>query len=290
MGDNAINDGAAPRGSGRRPRIASVGDNCVDVYVGDHDARFPGGNALNVAALAAAAGLSSSYFGTVGDDPDGDALIAAARTAGVDVASVTHRPGATGVTTVRLVGGEREFLSEEYGISLSFTVDSAVADLLCAYDWVHISRLARPADLLEQLGSRGIPVSRDFGTELRQHEAGAAIEASGLAVAFFSSAGRPEAEVEASQLIARGAALAVGTIGAAGAIAVEAGRLHHQPALVADPVDTLGAGDAFIAGFIGARLQGADLEQTMRSAAEAAAETCARLGAWGALEASEVSQ
>lgn len=289
MVDNAINDGAVPAASTDRMRVAAVGDNCVDVYVGDHSARFPGGNALNVAAMIAGAGrVGSAYYGTVGKDPEGEFLLAAARAAGVDVSGVVRRPGATGVTTVRLIGGEREFLSEEYGISLSFAPDAAVTRTLCGYGWVHISRLADTAALVAALGRADTRASRDFGVELRDREAGAPIEAGGLAAAFFSAADRVEAEATAAQLIDGGAELAVGTIGPEGAIAVEPAGTHHQPALAGAPVDTLGAGDAFIAGFIAARLRGADIRQTMRFAAEAAAETCARLGAWGALEPSEV--
>ena len=192
------------------------------------------------------------------------------------------------MTTVRLIGGEREFLSEEYGVSLSFAPDADVTRTLCGYDWVHISRLPESAALVAALGRADTRASRDFGVELRDRDPGAPIEAGGLAVAFFSAADRLEAEATAAQLVAGGAELAVGTIGPEGAIAVEPAGVHHQPALAHVPVDTLGAGDSFVAGFIGARLRGTDIQQTMRFAAEAAAETCARLGAWGALEPSEV--
>jgi fructoselysine 6-kinase len=286
--DNAINrtDGAvANRG---KLRIAAVGDNCIDVYVGDHEARFPGGNALNVAALCAQDGLASAYLGTVGDDDYGSALVGAAREAGVDVSRVERRPGSTGITTVRLVDGEREFLSEEYGVSLSFDIGEAVTTRLAGYDWVHVSRIDDRDGRLAAVARRGVPISREFGTELRLGEATPAT-AGDLSVAFFSAADRAEATTQAAELVASGAKLAIATIGAEGAIAVDADSSHHQPALASDPVDTLGAGDAFIAGFVGSRLRGADVRQSMRSAASSAAHTCARLGAWGALEQSEVS-
>ncbi len=268
-------------------RIAAVGDNCVDVYVGDHEGRFPGGNALNVAALCAQDGLESSYFGTLGDDAYGAALLGAASAAGVDVSSVERDRGPTGVTTVRLAGGEREFISEEYGISASFAIDEVVAEKLSAYDWVHLSRVGH-ADAIIGLARSGVPISRDFGTELREG-VGERMDARDLEVAFFSAVDRAEAEEQAAVLVGLGARLGVGTIGSEGAIAVGPEGVLHQPAHAVKPVDTLGAGDAFIAGFIAATLSGDDLEQVMRRAAEAAAQTCARLGAWGALDTSEVS-
>ena len=266
-----------------RPRIAAVGDNCIDVYVGDFAGRFPGGNALNVAAFAAQDGLDAAYVGTVGNDDDGSALLAAATAAGIDVSMVERRPGASGVTTVRLVNGEREFLTEEYGASLAFDVDARLAERLDGYDWVHTSRIEDRDDHLGSLVRTGVPVSRDFGTELRCAEPDGHLVRH-LAVAFFSAADRVEAESRAADLVGLGAERAVGTIGPEGALVRTADTAHHEPAAATDPVDTLGAGDAFIAGFIGATLNGGGLEGAMRVAATAAARACARLGAWGALE------
>jgi sugar/nucleoside kinase (ribokinase family) len=45
-------------------------------------------------------------------------------------------------------------------------------------------------------------------------------------------------------------------------------------------VDTTGAGDSYIAGFLRARLTGADVPQAMHAAAASAARTCTHLGAW----------
>ncbi len=285
--DNAINPAGGTTET-RNPRIAAVGDNCIDVYVGDRSGRFPGGNALNVAALAVQNGLEAAYAGSVGDDDDGAALIDAAAAAGVDVTMIERRAGATGVTTVRLIDGEREFLSEHYGVSLAFDLDADVTDRLRGFDWVHSSRIEDPDDRLIGLAHDGVPVSRDFGVELRDDQP-AADRVEHLSVAFFSAVDRIEAERRAADLVTLGAERAVGTIGSEGALIATVDGTLHEPAAAIDPVDTLGAGDAFIAGFIGAQLRGDRLADVMRAAASAAARTCARLGAWGALEPSGVS-
>lgn len=286
--DNAINP-ARGTTEARNLRIAAIGDNCVDVYVGDHRGRFPGGNALNVAALSARDGIDAAYAGSVGDDADGSALIDAAVAAGVDVSMVERLSGATGVTTVRLVDGEREFLSEQYGVSLDFDLGEEISRQLRGFDWVHSSRIEDPDDRLGALARAGVPISRDFGTELRDVERAPSM-VEHLAVAFFSAVDRVAAERQAGELVALGARHALGTIGSEGAILATAGTVHHEPAAVTDPVDTLGAGDAFIAAFIGALLRDAELDDAMGLAASAAGRTCARLGAWGALEPTEVGR
>jgi sugar/nucleoside kinase (ribokinase family) len=62
---------------------------------------------------------------------------------------------------------------------------------------------------------------------------------------------------------------------------LENGRLHDQPAAPARVVDTLGAGDAMIAGVIGALLRGSTPDSALRRAASAAAAACTHVGAWG---------
>ncbi|MCI1019426.1 carbohydrate kinase family protein [Microbacterium sp. C5A9] len=71
--------------------------------------------------------------------------------------------------------------------------------------------------------------------------------------------------------IASGAALAVCTLGADGAVAVDSDHVEHRVAAApVEVVDTNGAGDAFFAGVLDARLTGADLDTALRAGARAA--------------------
>lgn len=68
--------------------------------------------------------------------------------------------------------------------------------------------------------------------------------------------------------LARGPRLAVCTRGAEGAVALEADGTRHQVAAVpAEVVDTNGAGDAFMAGFLAATLHGASIADSLKAAA-----------------------
>jgi len=68
--------------------------------------------------------------------------------------------------------------------------------------------------------------------------------------------------------LARGPRLAVCTRGAEGAIALEADGTQYEVAAVpADVVDTNGAGDAFMAGFLAATLHGASIADSLKAAA-----------------------
>jgi acarbose 7IV-phosphotransferase len=73
--------------------------------------------------------------------------------------------------------------------------------------------------------------------------------------------------------VARGAQVAVCTLGAEGALAVDArGEELHVPAEpVASVVDTNGAGDGFMAGYLAAHLEGADVRTCLAAGARQAA-------------------
>ncbi|MGF4043306.1 carbohydrate kinase family protein [Paenarthrobacter nitroguajacolicus] len=77
-----------------------------------------------------------------------------------------------------------------------------------------------------------------------------------------------EAVAAADVAVERGPRLAVCTRGAEGAIALEAsGARHEVSALPADVVDTNGAGDAFMTGFLAATLRGATIDGALTAGA-----------------------
>jgi fructoselysine 6-kinase len=74
--------------------------------------------------------------------------------------------------------------------------------------------------------------------------------------------------------------LTIVTMGPSGAIAADARQTARVPAVATEIVDTTGAGDSFIAGFLAASASGDDLPAALRAAAEWAAVTCGHLGGW----------
>ncbi|WP_231901745.1 sugar kinase [Microbacterium sp. T32] len=71
--------------------------------------------------------------------------------------------------------------------------------------------------------------------------------------------------------------------GADGATVLAEGRLLHRPAWPIHPVDTVGAGDAFVAGYLAESLRGAPLESRIDTAVAAGAFACLGRGDWESL-------
>lgn len=105
-------------------------------------------------------------------------------------------------------------------------------------------------------------------------------------------AGREEAalivgEMPDDELVDAIAALGPSTValkrGAEGATVHAEGRLLRRPAWPIRPVDTVGAGDAFVAGYLAEHLGGASLENRIDTAVAAGAFACLGRGDWESL-------
>jgi fructoselysine 6-kinase len=268
------------------PEVACIGDNCVDVYADVPGVERVGGNALNVALELARAGHATAYLGAVGTDARGRLVLEGARAGRVDVSRVIVAEGPTGVT---IVGhdddGERRFVSEDYGVAAEYRIPSSDEPLLRMARWVHASR--QPDIALWSAGVRaaGARVSLDL------NDGGSDGLDTAVDVAFASAAEVDEdaAEALARSLRSRGAELAVVTLGSAGSLAQTEEGTWRQPAIPVEVVDSLGAGDAFIAGVIGALLAGGDVPTALRAGAHAGADACTRVGLAGDVPNTEVT-
>jgi fructoselysine 6-kinase len=259
--------------------VAAVGDNTIDEYLGDDYLggaaySFVGGNALNVAVQLARLGRPAGYFGAVGPDADGERVRQSLVRAGVDVAGLVTVPGRTSVSRIRVdASGDRHFEFEDFAVCAQYAPRPEALELLAACRAVHIGLLpAAAVSVRAWLTARGVLVSQDCAVT-RGYE--------NLDIAFCSqaAAGAPATAV-AEAAIAGGARLAVVTCGAEGSVAHDGRAWWRAAAVPAEVVDTTGAGDGYAAGFLDARLAGADVDQAMAAGSACAAAACAHQGAW----------
>ncbi|MBW9093064.1 hypothetical protein JNB62_05160 [Microbacterium jejuense] len=256
-------------------RVAVVGDNTIDRFLGEDPHDLIGGNAVNVAVQLARAGHEVAYYGAVGPDDDGrrvrDALVAQ----GVDVHGLVTQDGVTAVTEiVRSASGERHFAREDFGVTAHYVPETAHLDEIAEFAWVHIGMQPESAQVRARLLERSpeLHLSQDSSVSPGHND---------MYVSFLSGGEDADADSLADEILEAGAQIAIVTLGSAGAYARERGGAPQRvAALPVDVVDTTGAGDSFIAGFISAHLAGADLRASMERGAQFAARTCSHVGGW----------
>lgn len=84
----------------------------------------------------------------------------------------------------------------------------------------------------------------------------------------------------AEQLVQLGPSQAIIKLGAAGCVALVDGEPYRQAAISIDPVDTVGAGDAFVAGYLSELLADEPVPQRLLTAVRTGAFACLVPGDW----------
>lgn len=259
-------------------QLAGVGDNVVDRYR-DLGLMFPGGQALNVAVHARRSGIESAYVGAVGDDRAGRHVLWAMGAEGVDPSHVRVVHGPNAYADVGLLDGNREFLGGDAGVSRFRLSDEDLAFLERA-SLIHSSESSYLEDQVGLLAGAA-PLSFDFS--IRRDDAYLDPILPHVTIAEFSFADLDDDEAAAwiERIHRAGPRLVLATRGASDALLSDRGRVWRQPAQQTQVIDTLGAGDAFIARVLVGVVREEPLDVSLAAAAQVAATTCASYGAFG---------
>lgn len=267
-----------------RQGLVAIGDNVVDHYL-DQGVYYPGGNALNVAVLAHRFGLhEAAYIGIVGDDAEGAHVHAAIVAEGLSDEGLRFAKGETGKAKVTLHDGDRVFIGSNKGglrKRLTIRLDEADLALIARLGHVHSSCFSYLEHELPRLSTTAKSLSFDFSTGRDQNYL--AQVCPHVTTAFLSGSDLDDSSAQAmiDRIHALGPVQVCITQGDRGALFSDGRQLVRQNIVPAQVVDTMGAGDAFIGGWLAATIHGVDPLAALPLAAEAAARACEWPGAFG---------
>ncbi|MDF2631018.1 MAG: putative sugar kinase [Symbiobacteriaceae bacterium] len=252
----------------------------------------PGGSAANLAAWTARLGDPVRFACRVGDDMLGRALVDDMRREGVEPFAATDPDHPTAVLVLFAQGTQRHMMVPR-GANHYLDVADIPAQALLSSGWLHVTgysffweATARAAGHALSLARQsGIPISFDPSSAgfIRRHglEVPDGVQViltnheEALALTGATSPG------DAAHELARNVPLVAVKMGAAGALICHEGQLSHIPGAELDGpvVDTVGAGDAWGAGFISLLRRGWEPVRAAEAANRLAALTVTRRGA-----------
>ncbi len=296
-----------------------IGDACVDLMVRLPEKSGPayehpepelhgGGTGANTAVALARLGVPTAFMGAIGDDGYGRFSRQSLETEGIDTSLVVTDHETFTAVVLALVDpqGERTLLgwprrgAAHTKLQASHVTEESIARMA----WLHTTGMClvetpvREAILrgMELARAAGIPVSFDLNMRLGFENGRlpadfqAAVEKAialsdfvlGSAtdeIPYLAPAAAPE---ESARQLAGEQRTVIARLGGQGVIAVSAQQVIRVPAFPASVIaDTVGAGDAFNAGFIAACLEGHPLEEALRWGNAVAALKLGRPGARG---------
>lgn len=262
-------------------KIAAVGDNCIDHYDQTGES-YAGGNPVNVAVYAVRLGGQASYTGAVGDDDNGHFMRQAITKKGVDTSHLKTLPGTTAVTHVEIVNGERILGEYDEGVLADFKLTPEDIDFIASHDLMVTGIWGMIEHDLPAIKEKGIKIAFDFATEYDNEIVDITIPYVDYAFFAWDEDDADEEPLKAfmKKIKSKGAGMVIVTRGVKGSIAYDGTAFTTFGIIPCKVVDTMGAGDSFIAGFLTGILQGSSVEECMRIGASNSSVTLSYSGAW----------
>jgi fructoselysine 6-kinase len=267
-------------------KLIGIGDNVVDYYQ-DLGFMYPGGNALNVAVAGKRSGAEAcAYLGIMGNDAAAEHVVSCMAKEGIDSSRIRRVYGANGEAVVSLNSeGDRVFIGTNRGIRvqslLTLKLTQEDIDYINGYDLVHTSVNSDLEHELQKLAHK--PISFDFSTPKRWTKEYLQRVCPYLTYAFFSGSEMSTREIHEliDDIHCLGVHVVGITRGAEPAMFSADGEMFDQPPLSLKVVDTMGAGDSFIGGFLASYHEHHEMQRALQQAALSAAATCESYGAFG---------
>jgi len=255
---------------------------------------LPGGKGANQATAAARAGAEVLMAGCVGDDGFGRSLLKALGGNGVDVRLVRRVSAATGCAVVAVdAKGENQILVASGANALARAADVPDALLgprttLLLEREVEARESAALARRAKRRGARVILNLAPMGPVPEELLAASDVIVVNEHEAAMLLGGEPACASAAAAFASRRGITLIVTLGAEGAMAFRPdGPVLRVGALPVTPVDTTGAGDAFVGVLAAALDRGQALAEALRRASVAGALACLKEGAQSALPTAE---
>ena len=250
---------------------------------------LPGGKGANQAVAAALAGTAVSMFGQVGEDPFSSLALAHLKKSGVDLSGIQNSSRPTGCAAVWVESGGENSIVVAGGANHEVNADQVPNDLLTA-DTSLILQMHVPLEENWRLARR----AKSKGARIYINVAPAGpVPYDILELVDLLIVNELEGEAIASQVgieiqdhkdlpqkfSARFGNTCVLTLGAEGAIAFGVNGGLTVSALPITPIDTVGAGDAFVGILVATLHEGADLRRALHYASVGAGLCCTKIGA-----------
>jgi fructoselysine 6-kinase len=265
-------------------KLISIGDNVVDCYL-DQGKYYPGGNCVNVAVNCKRSGAEEvGYIGILATDDKAAHIKSVLEIEGIHYHRSRVVEGLSGQPKVNLTEeGDRVFVfspkdTVQHMMKLKLNPDDY--DYIKNFDVCHTSCYSSMEEELPSL-SQHIKVSYDFSD--KYNATTIAKVCPYISHGFFSGAHLNDEELDnLVQELGKYKLESVGiTRGSKPALFIYQGKKYYQEVYETEIVDTMGAGDSFIAGFLTALYNGQEIKEALEFGAKRASITCGFYGGFG---------
>ena len=232
-----------------------VGDNVIDYYQNLNQS-YPGGNAVNVAVHLRRLNVEATYLGNIGDDEASNIIRKALIDNDVNYdRCLTIKNGTTKKCVYDVIDGERQFVEVRLGDNWAgpMTLSKTDIDYINEYDALFMSVNGKMQDEIIKLKDTKSLFIYDFG-EKEKYRTNDYLDTvcHNIDLAMFSlQDDDPNTmRVLADKLLKRNTKNVLFTIGKKGQYLYNKSGIYYGKSKLVDAIDTMGAGDSFLAAFV----------------------------------------
>lgn len=261
-------------------KVAMIGDNCIDFYE-RLGLSYPTGNVVDTGVHMKKLGLDVSLISTTGTDENGQMMVSTLRDLGLDISHLTVKQGATAVTYMDLLDGERIHGEYVEGVLENMVFSEEDIRFAAEHDLIHSALWGKADSILGEVRkkSRGL-ISFDYADRLEDPVVRRT--APYVDYGFFSyHSGRDQViEDFLKEMVAKGMKQAIATLGENGSLVYDGNEFHEYGIFSCVVVNTIGAGDSFIAGYLYGVLNELSIEKCQEMGSKLASEVIGIFGPW----------
>ncbi len=261
-------------------RVAEIGDNCIDLYerLGK---KYPTGNVVDTGVNLKKLGADVSIISTTGSDENGRWMIESLEKEGLDLSHLKVKEGMTAVTYMDMDGNDRIHGDYVEGVLEDIEFDEEDVRFACGHDLVHTALWGKAEKVLPAIAESGVPIAFDYADRLDHELVEATLPC--VTYGFYSYHNGRDGFIEdfLKDKVERGMKIAVATFGEQGSLACNRDGFHVGHVVPARKVvNTVGAGDSFIAGFLYGILSGWSVEECLKKGAQVASSVVEVFEPW----------
>lgn len=261
-------------------RVAVIGDNCIDVY-GKIGKKYPTGNVVDTGVNIQKLGIPVSIISTTGSDENGRWMIETLSKEGVDLSHFKVGEGPTAITYMDMDGLDRVHGDYVEGVLENIVFDGEDIRFAAGHDLVHTALWGKAEDVLPKLrGISGAKISFDYADRLDHQLVEKTLPYVDYGFYSYHKQRDPWIEAYLKDKVDRGMKAAVATFGDKGSLAYDGTAYYDGGIYPAQVVNTVGAGDSFIAGFLHSLLKGLDISACLDAGAKVASRVVSTFNPW----------
>lgn len=261
-------------------RVAEIGDNCIDDYT-RLNRKYPTGNVVDTGVNLKKLGVDVSIISTTGSDDNGKWMIESLKKEGLDISHLKVAEGQTAITYMDMVDNDRVHGDYIEGVLANMVFDEEDINFAASHDLVHTALWGMADKAIIEIAKKGTPVAFDYADRL-DHEL---VEKTlpYVTYGFYSYHNGHDEFIEKFLIdkVDRGMKIAVATFGEQGSLAYDKDGFHVGGIVKAKQVvNTVGAGDSFIAGFLYGILNNYSVDECLKKGATVASSVVEVFEPW----------